>query len=144
MNEAIAAVIAIIGGDATLAAAFGGRVRTGQAAQIDVRPYCLVWNVITTSNDALDGETDLDTSTVQIDVYADRFSGPSGANALTTRIRDVIAAFKRGNVANVFVASILRTSGPRQYTERFGSGADESLAKVSIDYRLHHRITRTA
>jgi hypothetical protein len=118
-------------------AALGDRVRTGYGAQLDVRPYCLLWEVVVTPSQSIDGECDLDATTLQVDIYADKFHE---ADALGRALRDAAAAFRRGILADVWVASIMRTGGPRQSSERFGPGADSVLARVGLDFRLHHRI----
>jgi hypothetical protein len=130
------AMITLISQTQTLAA-FAGRVRTGYGAQLDVRPYCLLWEVVVTPSQSLSGECDLDATTVQVDIYADKFHQ---ADQLGRGLRDAVAAFQRGILADVWVASIMRTGGPRQTSERIGPGADSVLARVSLDFRLHHRI----
>lgn len=125
----------LIVANAELAAAFGPRVRTGHAGPIDARPYCLLYEIATQPVAGLAGETEMDVTTVQVDVYADTHNE---AGTLADRLRAVIAAFPRGNVADCFVASLMRTDGPRQSAERIGSGSQDVIARVTIDYRMHH------
>lgn len=139
MNEPVAVLIHLIRSDSILGPAFAGRVRTGSAEQVDRRPYCLVWSVTNApADESIGGEVGVDVGTVQVDVYADSFRGELGANRLAARIRDVMAANSRGKFANVFVASMMRSGGPHQFEERLGKGADEIIARVTIDYRVHY------
>lgn len=136
MSQAIEALIWIVK-QAPAMAVCGDRVRTGNAGQVDERPYCLMWDVGGQNVGALDGETDMDTTTVQIDLFADTLAQ---ANVLGAAVRDVVASFQRGNATNTWIASIIRTGGPRQSSERIGIGADDLIAKVSLDFRLHYKI----
>jgi hypothetical protein len=133
--RAAAIMRSLITADPELSEAFGSRVRTGHAGPIDARPYCLLYEIATQPVTALAGETEMDVTTVQIDVYADTHHE---AGALAKRLRDVIAAFPRGNVADCFVNSLIRSDGPRQSAERIGTGSQDVIARVTIDYRLHH------
>jgi hypothetical protein len=127
-------IIALLKADAQLLAAFGPRIRVGKAGPIDARPYCLVTQIL--SNPAVDlaGESGLEISTIQVDVYCDT---RSELTQLTNRVVAVLKATPRGKFANTWVSSLMRSDGPREIDERIGDGAEDFIARSTIDYRVH-------
>ena len=129
------AIRKLIVDDSALFATLGQRVRVGHAGPVDARPYCLIYEIFTQPENALDGDTGFDTTTVQVDVYADNHAT---AGPLARNIQTRLTGFHRGNVAETFVHSLMRSDGPRQSDERIGSGSADLIARVSTDYRVHH------
>ncbi|MEL7338293.1 MAG: hypothetical protein AAFN70_19030, partial [Planctomycetota bacterium] len=118
----------------------------GYAGQVDQRPYILLWNVASNPAHDLQGETGIETDTVQLDIYADSYAA---ANRLTELVAD--ATYRRhrcrvddpgsdddGNRTPIMVHSIMRSGGPRQSGESAGPGSGEQIARVSIDIRITH------
>jgi hypothetical protein len=134
----IAAIRQIILTTPALATDFGQRVRTGYGAQVDQRPYCLLWQTGCLPFDGLSGEAGLEVATVQIDVYADSMAD---ANRLGRAVATAIKNFRRGKIADLWIPSILRTGGPRQSAEHIGPGADQYLYRVGLDIRVFFKPT---
>ncbi|MEL6899134.1 MAG: hypothetical protein AAFP90_23780, partial [Planctomycetota bacterium] len=74
MSRAITAMIRLCKELAAIGDVVGNRIRTGYAGQVDQRPYILLWNVASNPAHDLQGETGIETDTVQLDIYADSYA----------------------------------------------------------------------
>lgn len=128
-------LVAILRASPELTEKLGDRIRTGDAGSVDVRPYLLLWEVTNGPVDALDGETEMEISTVQLDLYADN---AAEAGELARKVKATLRATSRGNVAGCFFHSLMRLPGSFQRTERIGGGSAGMIHRVTLEYRIHH------
>lgn len=139
MNAAQRAVRAIILASPPLAtklqASTGHAVRPGNASEIDRPPYVLLWRITDRAIHTLVDRTEIRVATVQVDSYA---RTASEAAAIAGAIADAVAAFRRGNADEVWVAEITEDD-TRDRDERDKEGGDMPLRVVQTDYRLTYR-----
>lgn len=139
MSKAIRAIRATVLSDPDLAALLQRgntyAIRAGEASEIDVTPYVLLWRIIDRPIYQLGGRTGVFNALVQVDCYA---ATKGDAYSLAAAIADALDGMRGTVDGDIWVSQLIQEDS-RDRDERIADGADRPLSVVQTDYRLVYR-----